>query len=388
MDFGFTASEEEFREEVREFLKRNPPDSFACEAPDEGTSMGGFSRAFYKKLGEAGYLSLFWPVEYGGRGEPLMKQFILMEELVYAQAPFCATYLLETVPHLIIHHGTERAKKEVLPAIRNGDTIFWLGYTEPDAGSDLLALQMTAIKDGDEYIINGQKSCGTWAHACDWVLLLTCTDPKAPRGKGLSLFIVDKKLPGISIMPVINIAGLRIHNDVFFDDVHVHRDFLLDEPGSGLKLMFAGLESDRFWGRAVKPHFLQRFLNEMLVFFRSDPLGRRIITQKPWARDALAALQIEIEVSRLFSLECISRLSHGEPLAYRSSILKLFSEEVGVRLMNTVVDILGPLAILKDRNKFPAADDFWNFYLGAIAYTIAGGTAEIQKDTIAKFGLT
>jgi len=387
VDFGFTAGEEEFREEVRDFLKRNPPDSFACENPDEGTSMGGFSRAFYKKLGEAGYLSLTWPEEYGGRGEPLMKQFILMEELAYAQAPFCATQLIETVPHLITEHGTERAQKEVLPSIKSGDLIFWLGYTEPGAGSDLLALQMTAIKDGDEYVINGQKNCSTWAHVSDWVLLLTCTDPEAPRGKGLSLFVVDKKLPGISIEPVINIGGVRAHNNVFFDDVRVHRDFLLDEPGSGLRLMFAGLESDRFWGRAVKPHFLQRFLNETLAFFRSDPLGSKIIAQKPWARDALAALQIEIEVSRLFSLECISRLSHGEPLTYRSSILKLFSEEVGVRLMNTMADILGPLAILKDQSRFPAADDFWNFYLGAIAYTIAGGSTEIQKDTIARFGL-
>jgi len=215
MDFSFTPEDERFRDEVRNFLSQNPPDSFECENPDEGSSQGGFSRAFYKRLGDAGLLSLTWPREYGGRGESLIKQFILMEELAYNKAPFCATQLIETVPHLIINYGSATAKSEVLPRIKSGDIIFWLGYTEPGAGSDLLALKMTAEEDGDYFVMNGQKSCSTWAHASDWVLLLANTDPQAPRGRGLSLFIVDKNLTGITVTPVINLAGIRTHNDVF-----------------------------------------------------------------------------------------------------------------------------------------------------------------------------
>ena len=387
MDFAFSADDEKFRVEVRQFLAQNPPHTFYCETPDEGVSTGGFSRAYYKKLGEAGYLSLYWPKEHGGSGEPLTRQFILMEELSYAQAPTCATQLIATVPHLIYEYGSDRAKREVLPQIKNGDIVFWLGYTEPDAGSDLLALKTTAIKDGDEYVINGQKSCSTWAHVSDWVLLLACTDPEAPRGKGLSLFVVDKKLPGITVTPVVNLAGNELHNNVFFDNVRVHQDYLIDQPGSGLRLMFAGLESDRFWGRAVKAHFLERFYSEVIAFFRGDPVGREILAEKPWARDALAGIRVEIEVARLFALDCISRLDRGETLEYRSSILKYFSEEVGVRLMNLLGDVLGPLSMIRDRQRDPFAGDLYYFYLGAIAYTIAGGSTEIQKDTIARFGL-
>ena len=387
MDFSFTPEDERFRDEVRNFLSQNPPDSFECENPDEGSSQGGFSRAFYKRLGDAGLLSLTWPREYGGRGESLIKQFILMEELAYNKAPFCATQLIETVPHLIIDYGSATAKSEVLPRIKSGDIIFWLGYTEPGAGSDLLALKMTAEEDGDYFVMNGQKSCSTWAHASDWVLLLANTDPQAPRGRGLSLFIVDKSLTGITVTPVINLAGIRTHNDVFFDNVRVHKDFLLGEKGSGLSLMFAGLESDRFWGRAVKPHFLERVLGEVLSFFRGDPLGREILSSKPWARDILAQIKIEIEISRLFSLQCISKLNQGARLSYEASVLKLFSEEVGVRFFSALIDILGPLGTLSESKRLPFAQDLWNYYLGSIAYTIAGGTTEIQKDTIARFGL-
>ena len=387
MNFSFTPEDERFREEVKSFLKQNSPNSFECENPDEGFSMGGFSRSFYKRLGEAGYLSLIWPQEYGGRGEPLMKQFILLEELAYNKAPFCAAQLIETVPHLIIEYGSERAKQEVLSRIKSGDIIFWLGYTEPDAGSDLLALKMTAQEDGDYFIINGQKSCSTWAHASDWILLLVCTDPEAPRGRGLNLCLVDKNLPGIKLAPVINLAGVRTHNDVFFDDVRVHKDFLLGQKGSGLSLMFAGLESDRFWGRAVKPHFLERVLGEVLSFLRDDPLGQEILAAKPWARDLLAQIRIEIEISRLFSLQCISKLNRGVKLSYEASGLKLFSEEVGVRFFNALVNILGPLGTVKESKRLPFAQDLYYYYLGSIACTIAGGTAEIQRDTIARFGL-
>jgi alkylation response protein AidB-like acyl-CoA dehydrogenase len=160
---------------------------------------------------------------------------------------------------------------------------------------------------------------------------------------------------------------------------------MIGERGSGLKLMFAGLESDRFWGRAVKPHFLERVIGEVTGYLSSEPLGRQIISSRPWARLALAQLRIETEASRLFSLQCISKLSHGEKLTFEASILKYFSEEVGVRLFNLLVDVFGPLSTLRESKRLSFIHDFYYYYFGAVAFTIAGGTTEIQKDTIARF---
>jgi len=252
----------------------------------------------------------------------------------------------------------------------------------------LLGLKSTARKEGDYYIINGQKSCSSGAHVSDWVLLLSTTDTTAPRGKGLSLFVVNKALPGITVNPVINLEGVAKHNNVFFEDVKVHKDYLIGELNSGLRLMFAGLQSDRFWGRCVKPHFLDRVLGEFVAFLRSDPLGQKIISSNPWAREALADLRIEIEMSRLLSLDCVSKLHRGIKLVYEASNLKLFSEEVGVRLFHTIVNLMGPYGILKESSRFPFASSLWRYYLSSIPYTVAGGTAEIQRDTIARFGLT
>jgi len=172
---------------------------------------------------------------------------------------------------------------------------------------------------------------------------------------------------------------------VFFDDVRVPKEYMIGEKGSGLKLMFAGLESDRFWGRAVKPHFLERVIGEVVGFLTTDPLGKEILASKPWARNALAQVRIETELSRLVSLDCIGKLNRGAKLTYEPSILKYFSEEVGVKLFNTLIEVFGPLGVLKESREHPFIYDLYYYYLGAIAFTIAGGTTEIQKDTIARF---
>ena len=389
MDFSFTADEQEFISEVKKFLQENPPEKFPCESPDRGTGFGAYSRAFYKKLGEARYLSLMWPKEYGGRGESVMKQFILLEQLAYHKAPFSTMTMAQTVPREIIKHGTERAKKEILPQVRNGDLVFWLGYSEPQAGSDLLALRTSAREEGDYFVINGQKIWSTWAHYSDWVYLLTVTDPEGPRGRNLSMFLVDKKLPGVTVDPILSLADIKMHCIVYFDNVRVHKDFLLGEKNNALDLMLAGLEADRFWNRAPKPVWLIRLLDDVIRFLRNDPLGREIISAKPWVEGALAEFRIETEVARLFALRCAWMLVRGMSPGYESSMLKYFTEEVTIRFSNFMVDTLGFLGTLRKTEMSPFAQDLCNYYLYSIPYSIAGGSAEIQKETIArlKWGL-
>jgi len=386
MDFRFTDEEEKFRDEVRGFLKDNPPEKFETEYHDEGFGMGAFSRDFYKKLGQAGYLSLTWPPEYGGRGESIMKQYILLEELTLAGAPYQAAQLIETVPHLIIEYGTERAKQELLTQIRSGDTIFWLGFTEPDAGSDLLNLKTVAKEEDDYFTVNGQKSCSSWTGGSDWVYLLVCTDPAGRRGRNLSLLLVDKSLPGVNLTPIRNLAGKEMHYEVFFDNVRVHRDFLIGEKNQGLPYLVAGLESDRFWGaRGFKAQWLQHILEDIVRFIKDDPIGKEVVSSKSWVRNALAELRIEMEAGRLFAYRCAWMLDRGMTLTYEASALKYFIEELSVRFWHTIVEIFGPLAILKESKRFPFAKKLWYYYLLSVPVSIlAGGTAEVQKDTIAR----
>ena len=389
MDFKFTDEEEVFRDEVRSFLRKNPYDQMKIEYEDQGYSQGGYSREFHKKLGEAGYLSLCWPTENGGRGAPLMKQFIMLEELTRAKAPITAINLVHTVSHLLIEHGTERAKREILPALGTGDIVFWLGFTEPDAGSDLLSLKTTAKHEADYFIINGQKSCSSYAGASDWVYLLVNTNPEGLRARNLSLILVDKKLPGVTVKPVLNLGGLEMHHDVFLDDVKVHQDYLIGEENQGFPYLLAGLESDRFWSaRGLKAQWLEIILDEILCFIRDDPLGRELFVTKDSARDALATLKTEIEVSRLFAYRCASMLDQGRTLTYEAAALKCFVEEVSVRFWHTIVEILGPFGLLKNSRRFPFLEQLWYFYILSVPVSIlAGGAAEIQKDTIARLRL-
>jgi len=389
MDFSYTVEEKKFVDEVKDFLANNPPAKFAIDCPEPGDSLGAFSREFYKKLGEAGYLSLGWPRDYGGRQASIMKQFILLEQLGYNEAPFAAAHLIETVPRLLLSDGTERAKAELLPKINTGDIIFWLGYSEPQAGSDLLNLETTADQEGDYFILNGHKIWSTWAQHSDWVYLLTRTDLEVPRARGLSLFLVDKKLPGLTVKPIFNLTGTAVHCEVFFDNVRVHKDYLIGKKNQGLNLMLAGLESDRFWGRAPKPMWLKRFFEDFVHFIHHESIGKDIASLNPGIGKALAKFSAEIKVARLFAYRCAKMLNDGIPLNYESSVLKYYADELQFRFFNFIADNAGILGTLRESKTLPFARKLFERSIWSIPISVAGGTTEIQKETIArlKFGL-
>ncbi|HWQ27478.1 MAG TPA: acyl-CoA dehydrogenase family protein, partial [Dehalococcoidia bacterium] len=222
MDFRDTPEEAAFRKEVCEFLDRELPDALRNFDPreDPGALREGL-REWRKKLAARGWIAPAWPKEYGGAGLTVMQQFIMNEEFAEHRAPQVGGMGVSMVGPTLIVHGNEEQKKEHLPRILSGEVQWCQGFSEPGAGSDLASLQTRAVRDGDDYIINGQKIWTSGAHMADWMFMLARTDPDAPKHKGISYFLVDMKSPGITVRPLVNMAGSAAFNEVFFDNVRV-----------------------------------------------------------------------------------------------------------------------------------------------------------------------
>ena len=207
MEFGFSAAEQAFADEVRAFLRDNPVDRFPLDGMDAGYGSGAHSRAFMKALGERRWISMCWPESFGGRAEPMFFKLVLFEELALAGAPFGPLAGSWQTADAIIDYGTERLRREVLPAIARGEATFWQGYSEPDAGSDLLALKTEARRDGDHYVIRGHKIWSSHAGIATHGLVFTRTSREARRSRGFSMFVVPNGTPGMDIRPIRSLTG-------------------------------------------------------------------------------------------------------------------------------------------------------------------------------------
>ena len=227
MDFTYPAEVEAFREEFRAWLDANLDDESRglTYSAEPGEVWVTAMRRWNAKLADAGYAAISWPVEYGGRGAGLLEQVVLSEELARADAPATINVIgISNIAPAMMQFGTEQQKRRFLPRMLRGDDIWCQGFSEPDAGSDLASLRATAVRDGDVYVVNGQKVWTTLAHVADWCELLVRTDPDAKKHKGISCLLVDMTLPGIEVRPLVTITGEREFNEVFFDDVRVPAD--------------------------------------------------------------------------------------------------------------------------------------------------------------------
>ena len=382
MDFNFTKAEEEFRKEVQEFIRKNPPESFPVEWKDMGYGLGDGSVEFTKLLGKKGWLSMTWAHEYGGQGRGVTYRFILMEELAYHRAPQALHFLSLSVALSILRHGTLEQKKFFLPGIGKGDFIFCTGFSEPDAGSDLFSIRTNARKDGDHYIINGQKVWTTQAHLSNWMLLLAKTGDEN-GGKNLSTFLVDMNSPGISIRTIPNIASAEDFSEIFLDDVRVPDKNLLGEENRGLPMVFEALEEDRFWARAVRAAATKRDFEDLGTYLRET----RCIENNR-VRNLLVDLAIEIEACRLLTYKVLWLLSRDIKLTHEASVVKAFADQLGQTFANVALECVGARGSLKSNSKWSVMGGrLALLYAVSPSYTIAGGTTEIQKLTIALRGL-
>ena len=389
MDFRFSEAEERLRSEVRQFLQEHMPE---LDPIDRVGSIGGlvvsenaFEKAmvFNKKLAERGWIAPGWPKEYGGLDASIYEQMVFNEEFGYVGPPDTGTRVLGVglLGPTLIAHGTEEQKREHLSGITSAEVIWCQGFSEPGAGSDLASLQTRAVRDGDDYLISGQKSWTSEAHHADWMFLLARTDPDVPKHKGISFFLLDMKTPGITVQPMIHMANRHHFNDVFFDNVRVPKEALVGEENRGWYVGMTLLDFERsgIIGFASQ----RRTLETMTDHLRSSP--QRV---RDKYRLGLAELMIDNHVGRCLSYRIGDMQAKGQTPSHEGSAMKVFQSDLLQRMANFGVKMLGLAGqLLPEEPKAPYDGEMPESYMTAVPATIYAGSNEIQRNIIATRGL-
>ena len=388
MEFGFTAAEEAFRQEVRQFLRHHPPETFPEDGMDAGYGSGAHSHAFLVKLAEQGWLSMTWPRAFGGQERPFMYKLILLEELASAGAPFGPLGGCDQTAEAIMRYGSPRLQQEVLPRIARGEVTFWQGFSEPNAGSDLLSLQTHAVRDGDNYVLHGRKIWSSHAGIGTYGLVIARTNPQAPRHQGLSMFVVANDTPGMDIRPIRNMTGGVYHYEVFLDAVQVPQDLLLGKEDEGFIQLLKGLDTDRFWGRFYKAPALQRLLQELVTYANTTTRHGKPLAADPVVRRQLASIATDIEVLRMLFYRNGWLIREDLPTPYESALNKVFADETGQKLAALGMEILGLYGPLQEGSRWAKLHGkMQHVYQTSLGHTIAGGTSEVLRTTVATRGL-
>jgi hypothetical protein len=391
MDFKFNAEEEAFRQEVKDWLKQAIPPRWR-ELPtgfwQETEESWNISRQFQKDLGSKGWLAPAYPVEYGGAGLGHIKRLILAEELTYHDAPVGieTEITVNWVGMALQHFGSEQQKKDYLHRIAKGDIVFCLGYSEPNAGSDLASLQTRAVEKGDDYIINGQKIWCSYAHFADYCWLGAVTDADLPKHRNMSMFVVDMKNPGITIRPLINAIGCHSFNEVFFDEVHTPAASLVGVRNNGWFQLAMALDFERSGVQTAAANKL--LLDYMVNYARANKRGGRLLSKDPILRNMIAEMAIEIEVARMLCYRIAWIYSKGGHSNYESSQAMVFGSELLRRISDAGMRVLGQygqLAYGSQRAVERAA--MCRSYIASLSIGVGGGTNEIQRNIIAMRGL-
>lgn len=377
MDFSYPAEVERFRVELRRWLSENLTDELVAARRPTGRDDAAFEmlRAWNATMADAGWAAVSWPPEYGGRGATVLEQLVYTEETTRARAPMPLNVIgLNNIAPAIMQYGTESQKLTLLPRMMRADDIWCQGMSEPEAGSDLAALRTRAVRDGDDFIVNGQKIWTSLGHRADWCQLYVRTDPDAPKHKGISCLIVDMTLPGIEARPLITLNGDADFAEVFFDDVRVPADALLGPLNAGWQVATTTLSHERA-GAA-------RLYAEMQV--RLEELVNDLATAETGALDdpvtlrRLGEIAVRIKYLEVLCQRSISATLHGGPeiVAFGSaSLAKTVWGEIGQDLAALAFDTLGTRG---------EGAPWANYRLTSRSLTIAGGTTQINKNITAQ----
>ena len=382
MDFSWDTEHRDFRTQVQSFIKDNWGSN-----PDNHEERDDRAVAYTKALAEHGWLTMAWPKEYGGRAASHWEQMIFAEESARSGAPTGGQGADRVGPTLMIH-GTEEQKREHLPKIANAEVFWCQGYSEPGSGSDLASLQTRAIRDGDEFVINGQKIWTSGAQHADWIHILTRTDPEAPKHRGVSYFMLKMDTPGISIRPITQIHDATGFNETFFEDVRVPAANMIGDENRGWYVAATALDFERS-GINRMAGVLGPYARMMEHAPKADSAakGRRIVDTEPH-RLALADTTIEIEVARYLGYRVTWMQSKGLVPNQESSMSKMFGSELQQRMARRGINMLGLFGGLRPESKHaPLGGEFCRYYMSSVSLTIAAGTSEIQRNIIATRGL-
>src|SRR5690242_4363449 len=373
MDLNYTSAELRFRDELRSWLGGHVPRDWNGRKTGSMEEHFAFLRAWQRQVFEAGWAGVSWPREYGGRGATVIEQVIFNEEMARASAPPLANVLgLTLIGPTIIAHGTEAQKKRYLPGILSGDEIWCQGFSEPNAGSDLASLRTEARRDGDRFIVNGQKVWTSYGWAADFCELVVRTDPNVPQHKGLTVLLVDMHSPGVEVRPLRQMTGESEFNEVFFHDVSVPVENVVGTINNGWNVALGTLMHERATLGAGLHIMYRRQFDRLIELARQ--LGR---DRDPVLRQKLAQVYAEVEVLRLNQMRSISRISESGVPGPEGSFLKIFWSELNQRFQQVAQEVLGPFAQLKQGSEHAIDDGQWVYsYLRARGNTIEAGTSE------------
>jgi alkylation response protein AidB-like acyl-CoA dehydrogenase len=395
MEFTFTNEELQLRAEVQEFIAENLSDELREELKQEGRGTGPLAEDFFQKIMARGWTAVTWPREYGGQGGSPMTQFIIEEE--FQRAGFQRIGGGGTGAPAILASGTEEQKRQYVPATIRGEIIFAQGYSEPGCGTDLAGIQCRATRQGDRYIVNGQKVYTTAAHVATHIFLMVRTDPASKRQNGLSILLVPMDTPGITVRPLWTIQnepraptgttyGEPRTNEVFFDNVEAPVSCLLGQEGDGWAVARRGLNLDRVGARR---YLISVMRDEDIVnWLKADGEPNARLRQDDRVRDKVAELWTEAQVCRLMTMRSMSIVQRGGNFTYEGSAEKVWAPEHGVRATEAISQILGPAAQLLNGSPHTIEDGvFAHNLLGAFQSTVNHGSVQVMRDQIARNGL-
>src|SRR5437763_4584449 len=389
MDLNLTPEEVAFRDEFRVGLQANVPKDRAewREKPLEESFP--YLRAWQRKLHEGGWAAVSWPKEYGGRGATLMQQAMFWEEMARLEAPPMANALgLGLIGPTIIAYGTGAQKKRFIPKILSAEEIWCQGFSEPNAGSDLAALQTEARLEDGHYVVNGQKVWTSYGWVGNWCELVVRTDSNVPKHKGLTVLLIDMKSLGVEVRPLRQMTGESEFNEMFFRDVRVPVENVLGKVNDGWNVAMSTLMYERGSYGARLHLIFKRYITRLIELSRTIQRNGRPAAEDPLIRQKLAQCSAEIEIMRFNQMRAFSRITATGVPGPEGSIQKIFWSELNQRLQQIAQELLGSYGQLEGGDEHSVDKGAWAYgYLRTRGNTIEAGTSEIQRSIIGHFVL-
>ena len=395
MDFGYTTEQQDLRQEVRKFIDENVSQGLLdeMEAGEEG-GRGPEYRELVKKVADKGWIGISWPKEYGGQSGSRIDQYIVEEEFMRRGIGIGGA---GSGAPAILAAGTEEQKEYFIPGMIRGEIIFALGFTEPQAGADLAGLQCRAVRDGDDFVINGQKMYTSAAHYASHIYMMCRTDPDAPRHRGISIFLIPMDTPGITVRPLWTIQsdppappgttyGMPRTNETFFENVRVPASCMLGEENGGWSVGAMGLNLDRVG--ASRYLISVRRDEDIVNWVKENDFNGYSPAENPAVRDKIAEMWTEAQVCRLMTMRSMSLVNRGGNFTYEGSAEKVWAPEHGVKTTEAIAQMLGPYAQLLSNSEENIEDGlFAHNLMGSFQSGINHGSVQIMRDQMARRGL-
>jgi alkylation response protein AidB-like acyl-CoA dehydrogenase len=386
MYLDFTEEQLALRQEIRGYYERLFTPELRAAFDEEWDECGGpIFRQIVGSMGRDGWLGIGWPREYGGQGRSALEQFIFWDETYRARAPL-PVIGVNTIGPTIMQFGTDEQKRELLPKIVRGELFFGVGYSEPNAGTDLASLQTRAVRDGDQYVINGQKIFTTHAHDAEYIWLAARTDPDAPKHKGITMILVPTDTPGFSVTPIYTLGGERT-NATYYEDVRVPISNRVGPENAGWQLITSQLNHERI--TLAAPGLADRLVDEVWAWADKarTPSGGRVLDEQ-WVQLSLARVYAKLEALKVLNWRSAWSIAAGVPNMAEASAVKVMGTEFFVECYRLLLEIVGAVGTIPHGEPGTLFGGLLEHaYRGATTLTFGGGVNEVQRDIIAMAGL-